>query len=635
MAIYKFTIGIRGVIFTILCVVGALAILMAAIGTYYIEQSSIEAQKHSLARVSKVSSYKTLNDLVEDSIILASELARSKAIGRSIKIRDEKERRLALTPLLDAPFTERFVTSSLLDLVKVRLYDKKMTFLVESNLGAQQLLPLGSGIKSALLNRDKGDKFSPFNRLWGDAQQGFQTVILPIGGLRIKGYIEVVTDPVFHLKRVAEIIDSPVQIRQNTVVSYQSDDWVIDNPYYIAATFNLLEQDGARLTITTQENIEHLARSMASTRYSIFLGYIIVLVVVLLASFSVLRVLLFQPIKRLLKDLDLIAHGDLTVNTKLEGLLELRLITQGVQGLISSLKKSLVILHDVVGNLSITAREMQVNTQSTSSNMAVQHQMTSDLENNMQTMRVASHDVESISADANESARGVSKISDNGIGIVTDAVQSMDQLVESFHSIASEIQSLESNAKNIASIIETIKAIADQTNLLALNAAIEAARAGEAGRGFAVVADEVRSLALKTQSSAKEIETMVTGFSAVTAAAVSSTESGSIKIGETTEHSQKTLTTLEEISHSVADIVKLNSSIDAAVHIQHGAADDVAENVKKISVLSLETTGNAKTTYQNAEELINLSQKLKAILSEFVFQEQDKEGVGDVDVDLF
>ena len=211
-----------------------------------------------------------------------------------------------------------------------------------------------------------------------------------------------------------------------------------------------------------------------------------------------------------------------------------------------------------------------------------------------------------------------SRLAHEGRDKVKLTVTALRSMTEEFSRTSALIGGLAEQSKDIGKVLDVIRAIAEQTNLLALNAAIEAARAGEAGRGFAVVADEVRALAHRTQVSTQEIEQMISQVQGGTTAAVQSMK-GSV------EHAGKTLTVaeeaggaLEQIYQKAGQIGERNLLIASASEEQAAVAREVDRNIVNISDLSTQTAAGANQTSAATYELARLATDLNTLVSRFV-----------------
>lgn len=235
--------------------------------------------------------------------------------------------------------------------------------------------------------------------------------------------------------------------------------------------------------------------------------------------------------------------------------------------------------------------------------------------------------IEELSATVNEVAENTQNTANsaknadgkvkNGLSIVQKSYHSIEALANEIDGLALQINSLHESSKNITSVVDVIKAVAEQTNLLALNAAIEAARAGEQGRGFAVVADEVRTLAQRTQESTAEIESFILSLQSDANSAFNVIETSQKKATDAVNNSKDVEHMLEEITESVGDIFAMTEQIATAIEEQAIVTQDVAKNVVSVEEKSIETTTGANQILLTAQEQARLAASLQDIASTF------------------
>ena len=204
-----------------------------------------------------------------------------------------------------------------------------------------------------------------------------------------------------------------------------------------------------------------------------------------------------------------------------------------------------------------------------------------------------------------------------GKEIVNVTIASIEELADEIDTSVQAIKKLDTEADSIASILEVIKSIADQTNLLALNAAIEAARAGEYGRGFSVVADEVRNLAQRTQTSTEEIQLTIETLKKSTLSAVSMINHSHSKSLESVAHVSDTGNVIDEINISIEQIKEISKETSAAAILQKNTLDEIQTNVTDVNMVSKESTNRAHVSMASASSLSELSHELLNSVSYF------------------
>ena len=216
-----------------------------------------------------------------------------------------------------------------------------------------------------------------------------------------------------------------------------------------------------------------------------------------------------------------------------------------------------------------------------------------------------------------EVAETAGRLAQDGRNIVDQTVHKIRELAEVVRSSSETIQKLGASSEEIGEIVSVINEIADQTNLLALNAAIEAARAGEQGRGFAVVADEVRKLAERTSQATRQIADMIATIQADTRAAVAAMERGTHEVEESIRLADQAGQALARIVEGVQQAIDTVTQIAAATEEQSTTSEEISRNVETISSLAAEAARNVATIAQTTEELAHLTQRLQALMEQF------------------
>ncbi|MEO4046712.1 methyl-accepting chemotaxis protein [Pseudomonas sp. CAU 1711] len=234
-----------------------------------------------------------------------------------------------------------------------------------------------------------------------------------------------------------------------------------------------------------------------------------------------------------------------------------------------------------------------------------------------QEMSATAHDVANNAAQAAEAARGADAATREGLAVIDRTTLSIEQLASELNAAMHEVESLASSSEQIGSVLEVIRAIAEQTNLLALNAAIEAARAGEAGRGFAVVADEVRNLAKRTQDSVEEIRQVIENLQSGTRDVVGSMHSSHKQAQGSVELVEQAVAALRRIGDAVGVINDMNLQIASAAEEQSAVAEEVNRNVASIRDVTEALSGQADESARVSQSLNSLANHQQGLMDQF------------------
>mgnify|MGYP000212228522 FL=1 len=381
------------------------------------------------------------------------------------------------------------------------------------------------------------------------------------------------------------------------------------------ATVHQVDSLLSTLVSKTKKAVDEDTSFVNSVAYGLF--FVVLIVGVVLAMFISKSILV--RITDLQQSMEKIAKtNDLTVNVNVDGNDELTSMARvfkemltSFKGLIVEVNSSVVTLNEATGTLSrnIHAANDGVETQMQQTDLVATAvtEMVATVDEIANNTRDAAHKAEVTNNNADKGKHGVDKT-------ITEIANLSEKLVDS----ENVVKELEKESVTIASVLDVIRGIAEQTNLLALNAAIEAARAGEQGRGFAVVADEVRTLASRTQDSTQEIETIIGLLQKRTQEIVKLMAACRDQGQESATQANSAGTMLEEIAQDVSLIMDMNSAIATAIQEQTTVASEVNEHVVMIRDVTERSGASAKQNEHMSEELSQQAQVLHNEVSRFV-----------------
>ena len=350
-----------------------------------------------------------------------------------------------------------------------------------------------------------------------------------------------------------------------------------------------------------------------------YLELSLVTIVLLLLSYLFAGLLFStkETIERVSNASQKLADGDLTTRLTLDTKDEMQDIAKNFNIMANNFENAIKQISSSTSQLAASAEEVAAIAQESAQNLGNQRSETEQVASSMSQMANTVQEVANSATDAASAANNADQESNSGKLIVEQAATSIGQLSNEVQHSSEIINQLAKNSEEIGTILVVIKDVAEQTNLLALNAAIEAARAGEQGRGFAVVADEVRTLAGRTQQSTEEIESMIEKLQHGARNAVSAMEKGKEQTTMGVEQTTRAGQALAEITNAVAIINQMNSQIASAAEQQSITANDMHNSIDNIKRLSDETAESAMQSTSSSEELSQLAIDLQELVQKF------------------
>lgn len=382
----------------------------------------------------------------------------------------------------------------------------------------------------------------------------------------------------------------------------------------MAAAENLQNLMSDRSESSGQMAQDEARRSTMATIVIMLLALLVTVVITMLFTKSIIT-----PVRALLASTKKIAEGNLVGVVEVSGRDEITELQTSTAEMLANLKQTILHISESSSLLAASSEELSAITYESNTSVQQQSSETEMAATAVNQMTAAVEEVARNAVAASVSTRQSEHSARIGMDRVSETISSIENLSGAVQSTSTQIEQLALQTESIAKVLDVIRAIAEQTNLLALNAAIEAARAGEQGRGFAVVADEVRALAHRTQVSTQEIEKMIEGVQAGSERAVSSMKQTDIEAIATLNIAREAGAAINEITKAVFDINERNCLIATASEEQAQVAKSVDQNLVSINNLSMQSTAAADQILIASNELASLATNLNKLVTRFVF----------------
>jgi methyl-accepting chemotaxis protein len=355
----------------------------------------------------------------------------------------------------------------------------------------------------------------------------------------------------------------------------------------------------------------------------IVIGAIVIAGLLLFVLGGAIKRLVIVPIQQAMDTAERIAQGKLDNHIEYTNNDEVGRLLHSLETMQTALRDFIRQVTSAGEQLSFTSEELSTVSQQTLSGVADQRARTDSVATAMDEMTATVAEVARNATEAAEMTQQTDQKTKDGLNVVNQTMKTIHTLAEDVNRATETINQLEKSTEHISTVVDVIRGIAEQTNLLALNAAIEAARAGEQGRGFAVVASEVRELATRTHESTQEISSMIDSLCGGARDSVAIMQASSVRVSESVSQADQALSALNSIAEAVSHMKDMNNQIASAAEEQSCVAEEVSKNVWQIRKVAEETSEGAGLASSAMNRLSDLAGNLEELLRQYQGQRND------------
>lgn len=509
----------------------------------------------------------------------------------------------------------------LLDLADHELADSKLQRAI--SLSEQLENQFNSIVSSAFEYRDIIDESttqlieSELSRSLDEAKGSVDNIIAELNTHDIEDISEEITTAFADIQNLLSKYDGILSHKAKQLRANQQATSMLTKEEKVAKQVNKVLDNqielANRTTIEASQLVEDSVSS-GSTQTTIIM-LISIAVALIIARITLIGIT--RPLARVNEMLNIVSSGDLSMKLDETGNDEFAQLSRNCNLLIDSLRN---LIEGIVNrSAQLAAAAEQTSAVTAQSTTAIEEQR-NQLEQAASATTEMSSTAQSVLASANDALGEIKHADDEAerVKVISSRNRkTIELLANEVDAAAQVINQLQQDSASIGSILDVIRSIADQTNLLALNAAIEAARAGEQGRGFAVVADEVRTLASRTQTSTSEIQTMIEALQTGAGKAVTVMDAGKSKASDCVNQSEEADKALEVITHAVHEAFDRSSQIATAAEEQSVVAHEISENLESIVTIAEQTSAGSQQTAISSSEVARLAEELQQSVQEF------------------